>query len=107
MRILACLILLIAAPVHAQMYKCTEGGKTRYSDKPIADCKSAVVKGQPNTYVGTPTPARRATVTREQAERDHRCTQLRREHAGLRRAPDTAERDNRLQDMRKDLAACS
>jgi hypothetical protein len=35
--------------VQAQMYKCTEGGKTRYSDKPITDCKSA-------TTITVPTP---------------------------------------------------
>ena len=50
MRLAACLLLLLAAPVaQAQMYKCTEGGKTRYSDKPITDCKSA-------TTLKSPTP---------------------------------------------------
>jgi hypothetical protein len=108
MRAIACLLLLLAAPaVQAQMYKCTEGGKTRYSDKPIADCKSAEVKGKPNTYAGTPTPARRKTVTKEQAEFDNRCTQLRREQGGLRRGPETAAREERLQQLRKDLAACN
>jgi hypothetical protein len=51
MRLAACLLLLLAAPVvQAQMYKCTEGGKTRYSDKPITDCKSA-------TTITSPTPS--------------------------------------------------
>ena len=45
------LALLLAAPaVQAQMYKCTEGGKTRFSDKPFTDCKSA-------TTVKTPPPS--------------------------------------------------
>lgn len=45
------LALLLAAPAaQAQMYKCTEGGKTRFSDKPFTDCKSA-------TTVKTPPPA--------------------------------------------------
>ncbi len=43
MRALACLLLLLAATaVRAQMYKCVDAsGKTRYSDKPITDCKNA------------------------------------------------------------------
>ena len=48
MKSLIYLVLLFAAPaVQAQMYKCTEGGKTRYSDKPIADCKSATTIAAP------------------------------------------------------------
>ena len=43
MRALACLLLLLAVPAaQAQMYKCVDpSGKTRYSDKPITDCKNA------------------------------------------------------------------
>lgn len=108
MRSLACLLLLLAAPaVQAQMYKCTEGGKTRYSDKPITDCRNVEVKGQANTYAGTPTPAaRRNPVTKEQAEFDNKCGNLRREYTALQRAPDTAQREQRLQEMRADYAAC-
>jgi|SRR6185295_14849794 len=107
MRALACLLLLIAAPaVQAQMYKCTEGGKTRYSDKPISDCKNAEVKGKANTYAGDPAPSRPARVSRERAEADHKCANLRREHAALQRAPDTPAREQRMQDMRADYAAC-
>ena len=52
MRVLAWLLLLLAVPaVQAQTYKCVdEHGKTRYSDKPIADCKSA-------TTISTPPPS--------------------------------------------------
>lgn len=109
MRILACLLLLAAAPVHAQMYKCVDAnGRARYSDKPITDCKSSEVKLKSNTYQGEPARApSRARVTREMAEADHRCNQLRQEHARLRRAPDSAERDGKLQEIRAPLAACS
>jgi len=108
MRTLACLLLLLAAPaVHAQMYKCTEGGRTRYSDKPITDCKNAEVKGQVNTYAGTPTPvARRNQVTKERAEFDNKCATLRREHTALQRSPDSPQRDQRLESMRDDYRAC-
>lgn len=109
MRALACLLLLLAAPaVHAQIYKCTEGGKTRFSDKPITDCKTSTeVKGQANTYAGTPTaPARRNEVTKQQAEFDNKCATLRREHQALQRAPETPEREQRMQEMRGDYAAC-
>ena len=44
--ILACLLLIVAPAVQAQMYKCTEGGKTRFSDKPFTDCKSQSVQGE-------------------------------------------------------------
>jgi hypothetical protein len=107
MRTIACLLLLLAAPaVQAQMYKCTEGGKTRYSDKPITDCKNATVKGQANTYAGTPTPARRNQVSKERVEHDNRCAQLRREHSNLQRAPESAQREQRLEGMRSEYAAC-
>jgi len=51
MKLLALALLLVFPAAHAQMYKCTDpGGKTRYSDKPIADCKSA-------TTITAPPPA--------------------------------------------------
>ena len=58
MRAVACLLLLLAAPaVQAQTYKCVDAsGKTRYSDKPIADCKNAQRIATP-----APSPAAKAT----------------------------------------------
>jgi len=106
MRLLACLLLLLALPAHAQMYKCTEGGRTRYSDKPISDCKNAEVKGKANTYAGNPAPSRPGRVSKERAEADYKCANLRREHAALQRAPDSPAREQRLHDMRADYAAC-
>ena len=108
MRALACLLLLLAASAaQAQMYKCTDGGKTRYSDKPITDCKNTEVKGQANTYAGTPTPAaRRNQVTKGQVEFDNKCANLRRENSALQRAPDSPQREQRLQDMSADYRAC-
>jgi hypothetical protein len=48
MKSLALALLLAVPAAHAQMYKCTEGGKTRYSDKPITDCKStSTIKAPP------------------------------------------------------------
>ena len=107
MRVLAGLLLLLAVPVaQAQMYKCTEGGRTRYSDKPIADCRNAEVKGQVNVHAGNPAP-RPGRVSKEVVEADRKCNQLRQEHQRLRRAPDNASRDERMQEMRSALAACS
>jgi hypothetical protein len=109
MRLLPCLLLLLVAPaVQAQMYKCTEGGRTRYSDKPITDCRNVAVKGQANVSAGTPAPAqRRGPVSKEQAAYDSKCANLRREHQALQRAPDGAKREQRLQEMRADYAACN
>ena len=106
MKALACLLLLLAAPAaQAQMYKCTEGGKTRYSDKPITDCKNVQVKGQANVSA-SPAPTRRAQVSKEQAEFDYRCSQLRRDYGAAQRSPDSPARDQRLESMRSDYAAC-
>ncbi|MEA3194082.1 MAG: hypothetical protein QOD26_2415 [Betaproteobacteria bacterium] len=106
MRSLLFAVLLLTVPAtQAQMYKCTEGGKTRFSDKPIADCKNVEVKGQANTYAGEPAPSR-GRASRERMEADNKCFSLRQEHARLQRAPDTPEREQRMQDMRADYAAC-
>jgi Domain of unknown function (DUF4124) len=108
MRVLACLLLLLAAPAaQAQMYKCTDGGKTRYSDKPITDCKNAEVKGKVNTYAGEPVaPSRPGRVSKETQEFDRKCANVRQERAKLQRAPDSPEREQRIQDTRADYAAC-
>lgn len=48
MKLLILALLLAVPAAHAQMYRCTEGGKTRYSDKPITDCKSATTVTAPS-----------------------------------------------------------
>ena len=48
MRLLAALFVIVALDAHAQLYKCVdEQGKTRYTDKPSADCKATAIKGNP------------------------------------------------------------
>lgn len=107
MRSLLFAVLLLAVPAaQAQMYKCTEGGKTRYSDKPITDCKNVEVRGQPNTYAGEPAPSRPGRTSKERMEFDNKCSNLRQEQSRLQRAPDGPEREKRMQDMRVDYAAC-
>ena len=135
MRTLACLILLLAAPVaHAQMYKCTDGGKTRFSDKPFTDCKSNQVTGAPSAPVATPAPAAATPkpaagtprpvagapkaapkskhvakvnqITKQQQDFDNRCAQARRDYTAAQRGPDTPEREQRLASMRAGNAAC-
>ncbi|HUQ25806.1 MAG TPA: DUF4124 domain-containing protein [Burkholderiales bacterium] len=104
--LLFAVLLLAVSAVQAQMYKCTEGGRTRFSDKPIADCKNVEVKGQPNTYAGDPAPSRPGRTSKERMDFDNKCSDLRREQARLQRAPDSPEREQRMQDMRADYAAC-
>ena len=100
-------VLLLTVPAaQAQMYKCSDGGKTRYSDKTITDCKNVEVKGQANTYAGDPAPSRPGRTPKERMEFDNKCANLRQEQARLRRAPDSPEREQRMQDMRADYAAC-
>jgi hypothetical protein len=128
MRTLTCLLLLLAAPfAQAQMYKCTDGGKTRFSDKPFTDCKSNQVTGAPSAPVVAPSPSATAPkqaagapkpaskskhvakvnpVTRQQQDFDNRCAQIRRDYSATQRAPDTAQRDQRLESMRAGYSAC-
>lgn len=119
MRTIACLLLLLAAPAaQAQMYKCVEGGKTRFSDKPFTDCKSQSVQGEvkpPPEPLAQPEakgaqkkakPAAKVEVSKERVEFDKRCASLRQEHARLQRTPDDAAREQRLESMRSDYAAC-
>ena len=41
-------LLLLALPVQAQMYKCVDArGKIQYTDKPLEGCKEADIKGSP------------------------------------------------------------
>jgi hypothetical protein len=134
MRILAWLLFLAAAPAaQAQMYKCTEGGKTRYSDKPIPDCKDARSIAPPTTAAPTtkatePTkaaaqPAKpaarsaaqtsRAALTPEEQVQENRywesrCRTLREEEQWLQ-SPRGQKLENhaaRLGQVRQSLAAC-
>jgi hypothetical protein len=117
MRVVACLLLLLAAPaVQAQIYKCTEGGKTRFSDKPITDCKSQSVQGEVKAPVveqqAAPTTTKKGKakkkpeVPKEVAEFDRKCANLRQEHARLQRGGDEAAREQRMEAMRSEYAAC-
>lgn len=104
MRLLPCLLLLLALPAHAQMYKCTEGGKTRFSDKPFTDCKTQnqQVKVQPNVAVAT------RTYRPRDPHPDPKCESLRREMRELERVGVKDEAgDQRRQDLRNALKPCN
>jgi hypothetical protein len=107
MRLLACLLLALAAPaVQAQMYKCTEGGKTRFSDKPFTDCKTQnqPVKVQPNVALST--PAR--SYAPKPPHPDPKCASLQRELREVERAGvKDAASEERRQDLRNALKPCN
>jgi len=112
MRVLACLLLLLVAPVaQAQMYKCPEGGRTRYADKPITDCKNVQVTGQPKAPAAAAdepkAAAKKGKVSKERVEIDRKCASLRQERARLQRAPDSADREQRMQQLRGSYNACN
>ena len=70
MRILACLLLLLAAPaLQAQMYKCKdERGRWVFSDKPMPGCAGAVEVPVTNSATPqSPPPAAGKTPTRAAA----------------------------------------
>ena len=118
MRLLACLLLALAAPAQAQIYKCTEGGKTRFSDKPITDCRSQQVTGAPKPEPVAPAaPAGKdgkkaprvvahKAPPKEAVEFDRKCATVRQEYARLQRGPDDAGREQRMEAMRSSYAAC-
>lgn len=106
MRLLACLLLALALPAQAQMYKCAEGGKTRFSDKPFTDCKTQQqpVKIQPNVAVST--PARRYVP--RSPHPDPKCASLQREIRELERVGvKDAAGDQRRQELRTALKPCN
>jgi hypothetical protein len=118
MRALACLLLLLVAPaVQAQIYKCSEGGKTRFSDKPITDCKSQSVQGEvkpppvverqaESTTAKKGKKKAKAEVPKQVVEFDRKCATLRQEQARLQRSGDEAAREQRMEAMRSEYAAC-
>jgi len=106
MRLLACLLLLLALPAHAQMYKCTDGGKTRFSDKPFTDCKTQnqPVKVQPNVALSTPTRAYRP----KEPHPDPKCEAMRREMREVERAGvKDAAAEQRRQELRDASKPCN
>ena len=136
MRVLAALLLVAALDARAQLYKCVdEQGKTRYTDKPSADCKQTAIKGSPTS--GAPSERHedlgaqerdfqrrqrqeQAKETKEQQALAQRCTRLRQERAlladarrivkidakGERVYMDDAVRDQRLAQLESELRAC-
>lgn len=135
MRLLAALLLAAALDAHAQLYKCVdEQGKTRYTDKPSADCKQTAIKGSPPP--GAPERhedlgaqerdfqrrqrQEQAKETKEQQALAQRCTRLRQERAlladarrivkidakGERVYLDDAVRDQRLAQVESELRNC-
>ena len=120
MRTFAWLLLVLVAPaVQAQMYKCTEGGKTRYSDKPITDCKDARTVVAPPPKAAEPTkpaaakkaPDSRPTSQQAAYERKYqasRCKELREEERWLLspRGQRVENQATRLGQVRQALSAC-
>ena len=109
MRSLACLLLLLAVPAaQAQMYKCTDGGKTRFSDKPFTDCKTQnqPVKVQPNVALSTPVPAR--FYRPKEPHPDPKCEAMRREMREMQRVGvNDAAAEQRMQDLRTAHKPCN
>ena len=54
----AIVLLALALPAQAQMYKCVDArGKTQYSDKPIPGCRTEKTIAAPPSPAAAPTPA--------------------------------------------------
>ena len=98
MRRYALVLLVVALPAQAQMYKCVdEHGKTRYADQPGAGCKAVDIRPSPSLS-GEPAPrkddfaAQDAELKRRLLERDEAAAREREQRevaerrcAGLRR----------------------
>ncbi|MBV9189808.1 MAG: DUF4124 domain-containing protein [Betaproteobacteria bacterium] len=137
MRLLAALCLAAALDAHAELYKCVdEQGKTRYTDKPAADCKQSAITGSP-PISGTPVERhedlsaqerdfqrrqrqQQASEKKDQQALEQRCTRLRQERTllgdgrrivkidakGERVYMDDAARDQRLAQLDSELRGC-
>lgn len=137
MRVLAALLLVAALDARAQLYKCVdEQGKTRYTDKPSADCRQTAIKASPPSSRAAPERhedlgaeerdfqrrqrQQQANQTKEQQALAQRCTRLRQERAlldggrrivkidakGERIYMDDAVRDQRLAQVESELRGC-
>ena len=72
---IAVIVLLAAAPVHAQMYKCVDDrGVAHYTDKPDPDCKSEKVDIRPAPPLSGKLQERKEDLG--EAERDFRQRQV-------------------------------
>jgi len=107
MRSLGCLLLLAAAPLaQAQMYKCTDDGKTRFSDKPFTDCKTQnqTVKVQPNVALSAPGRGYRPKGPHP----DPKCEAMRREMREMERVGvKDAASEQRMQELRTAHKPCN
>ena len=134
---MAALFLAASLDAHAQLYKCVdEQGKTRYTDKPAADCKQTAITGSPPISGAVPgrgedlgaqerdfrrrQSQQLADQAKEQQALAARCTRLRQERAlldggrrivridakGERVYMDDAARDQRLVQLESELRSC-
>ena len=87
MRLAAILLVAIAAPAQAQMYKCTnERGVVQYTDKPSAGCKEVDIRPSPPISGALQSPSedfarqeaefRKRQIDREASELEERKSQL-------------------------------
>jgi len=86
-RLAAILLVAIAAPAQAQMYKCTnERGVVQYTDKPSAGCKEVDIRPSPPISGALQSPSedfarqeaefRKRQIDREASELEERKSQL-------------------------------
>jgi hypothetical protein len=97
---LAALLLFVALPAQAQMYKCVDQrGVTRYTDEAGPGCKPVDIRGSPSNSGAVPRPEqdlareeadfkrrqreRDSTALREKQALDARCARLQSERATL------------------------
>jgi len=61
--LIAALLLALALPAYAQMYKCVDArGKIQYSDKPLAGCRAEKALEAPRSAAAAPAPKLAARV---------------------------------------------
>jgi len=66
----------------------------------------ALLNAQTRTPWKGPEPKAKVQVSKERVEFDRKCATLRQEHARLQRGPDDAAREQRVEAMRSEYAAC-
>ena len=104
--------LVICAPAYAQTYKCVDQrGVTHYSDKPLPNCKSEIIKIQRGGAAPMETASPRAAARTTQ-ELQRQCARDMQEYSRLtpsrRDAGANDEvRQQRLEALREQLRGCS
>jgi len=108
MKWMALAVVLIALPVHAQMYKCVDArGRVQYSDKPQPGCQGGPIDLQPIPSLSGQVAAPPASPSNAQQDADFRRRRIERERQESVEKAAQAERCQRVRQEIEWLSAAN